>query len=999
MTKQITRKHTLLFLLSGALSLLFSMKAFLHFYPGIATQPERFDDFIIETLASTGTNKTGELKLFYWILILFVFLFVVIYSACYYIFIHSGHLNDQSHQDLSSNSIKEVPMDTLCKILLCTCIPNLCRLIVFGNISYPLLFLSMMSILAYILFKDSVVEVTLLFLLIYYTTTGIATALCVTGMIQDVSSNMLYVTTIVLCAILLVIYKIWKNKRFLQYTLVFSQFFLPFLLFIYFVDEYMYQGSLITIPYAKGYTCFFILFIIVCYVYLISHTRTYLIRDMHLKNAKDLTLLPLKSALCRNTPIILFVYNSFSAAPMYAQPDQHHHGEQMIPWQQVVTLGRSLYEEYTPVSGLFPFFFGGIQNLLLDGTVSDYSPAISIGMVIFCILTMYLITKHVGTLWGIVFSVLFSLPCYNRQYFVLPLLLLLFLPKLLRKRNLWLKVWLLSCFIAGLYYPLFGGAVVVGTLPLLVNQFYHFILEIKGNMLWKKAHFYVNWGLCLLPILVSIPLLLHMLKHTLTYSSQTILADGISLWGQTPPSTFMTYLSNVAYWDIFYLCLRFALPMIGVAIFIFLLNNVLINKGFKKGFGKNDSSVHPFFFLTAGAISLLVSYSYTLVRADTGMILSRTSYILVAIVGMYLPVMLLTYGKNYFSTSLRFVLIGFCFALPMMIYYQTSDMKRPDMWIYPNGDSALFLDDGKKVYSYYQVPDNFIRSSDTDLSEKQKAILGPGFMVDDQLHYLKEYETVMEKCQTINSGQTYLGLDGQGFYYYTDSKACGTGFIQAAKGFDAQTSLLRIIAKERPVVFLLEAKSNYYIYHYIMTHDYVYMKEDDALYPQELYQKLYPDRTPDDYRDTCDTTDFGLVAASFGKSFDSLRARLTPMESNDNSSNFIPFNGADYDCMEVILQEGIEHTIDSIYVHFTIDNRSSDDDKTTNTERSSCRISCKVDGNHLLIPMGMDPCWINSTITSISITGTNADGEEIPFSEEQIQYHMYRITQPNLGAE
>ena len=983
MAKQNTIKYTCLFLCSALLSLLISMKVFLHFYPIVASKPQVFDDFIIETLALTGTNKTGELHLFYGVLILFIFLFVLLYNTSSYLLFRKGNSKLQKNKEKKLSSQETHGKNLLFKLLLCTCVPNICRLFVFSDISYPILFLSIITILAYFFFQDSMLEVVLLFPLSYYMITGIATLLCVMGFISGANSKFLYLITLIFATILLILHKIWKNRRLLQYSLVVLQFFLPFLLSVFFVDKYKYRGEIITIPYAKGYTRFFILFLLVCYGYLIYHTRNYFLQDKHLKKQKDITLLPLKSALCKITPIILFVYNSFSAAPMYAQPDQHHHGEQMIPWQQVVTLGRSLYEEYTPVSGLFPFFSGGIQNWLLNGTISDYSPAISISMVLFCIVTMYLITEHVGTLWGIVFSIFFSLPCYNRQYFVLPVLLLLFLPKIRQKTNLWLKVWLLSCFVAGIYYPLYGGAIVVGTLPLLVNQFYQFFLDFKVFRLWKKAHFYVNWFLCLLPVLFSIPLLLKMLKNTLAFSSQTILADGIALWGQTPPDTFMTYMSNENYRGIIYLCLRFSLPLVGVAIFLFLLNHVIIGRIFKQ----NDRDVSSIFYLLAGAITLLVSYSYTLVRADTNMILSRTSYILIAVMGMFLPIMLLSYNKKLFPDSLRFIVISFCLSLPLMIYYKTSDMKRPDMWIYPNGESALFLDDGAKIYSYYDVPDLFVRAIDTDLSNQQKEILGPGFMIADQLHYLKEYEAVMNQCNNINKDQTYLGLDGQGFYYYTGSKACGTGFLQAAKGFDAQKALLDVISIERPVIFLLEAKSNYYIYHYIMTHDYVYVAKDSALYPQELYQKIFPDRQPDDYSDTCNTTDFGLVAASFGKSFDTLRSRLKPMSTNDNSCIPFPFAGCDYDCIDITLSDDIANKASSVFIKFTFNN-------PINTQRNTCKITCTVDGTRLLVPAGMDPCWINSEITSISLYGVDETGTEQLLTEDQVNFELYQITQP-----
>ena len=983
MTKQNSIKYTCLFIGSALVSLLVSMKVFLHFFPIVAAQPQIYDDFIIESLALTGTNKTGELHLFYGVLLLFIFVFILLYNTGSYIIFHKMHSDPKKSTEQKRSDQTTNASNLLWKLLLCTGVPNICRLIIFGDISYPIFFLSFVALLAYFLFQDSMVEVVLLFPLSYYMITGIATLLCVTGFISGANSKLLYLFTLFFASILLIFYKIWGKRRLLQYSLVVLQFFLPFLLFVYFVDKYRYRGEIITIPYAKGYTCFFILFLLICYVYLVYHTRNYLLQDKYLRKQKNITLLPLKSASCKITPIILFVYNSFSAAPMYAQPDQHHHGEQMIPWQQVITYGRSLYEEYTPVSVLFPFFSGGIQNWLLNGTISDYSPAISISMVIFCIVTMYFITEHVGTTWGIVFSILFSLPCYNRQYFVLPVLLLLYLPKLREKHNLWLKVWLLSCFVAGIYYPLYGGAIVVGTIPLLVNQIYHFFLDFKVLRLWKKPHFYVNWILCLFPIIFSIPLLLKMLKNTLSFSSQTVLADGIALWGQTPPDTFMTYMSNENYRCIFYLCLRFSLPLIGVAIFLFLITHLIIERILKQ----TDKDVSSIFSLLTGALTLLVSYSYTLVRADTNMILSRTSYILVAIVGIFLPVMLLAYGKKLLPDSLCFVVISFCLSLPLMIYYQTSDMKRPDMWIYPNGESALFLDDGSKIYSYYDVPELFIRSSDTDLSPKQKEILGPGFMVSDQLHYLKDYEAVMKRCNSIQNDQTYLGLDGQGFYYYTESKACGTGFLQAAKGFDAQKALLEIISRERPVIFLLDAKSNYYIYHYIMTHDYFYSANDGALYPQELYEKVYPEQAPDDYRDTCNTTNLGLVAASFGKSFNTLRSRLTPMTENNNNCILFPFDGSDYDCMDIQLDEEISNSISSVIINFTFNN-------SQNPQRNSCKITCTIDGTRLLVPVGMDPCWLNSKITSISIYGVDENGTEIPLSEEQIQFQLYQILQP-----
>ncbi|MBR1693370.1 MAG: hypothetical protein IJ711_11450 [Lachnospiraceae bacterium] len=972
----------------------------MHFFPQTAQKHQVFTDFIIETLAETGTNKTGELHLFYAVLLLSVFLFFVLYTAADSLFIkHASGSADRS--DGSPRIASGAPRTgSMCgQLFLLTFLPNVCGFILYRNISYPLLFLSLLSVIGWFLFRDNVLSVAMLFLFAYYGSTAVFTLLCRLGLVGTVRSSQLYLTALVAAGSFLVLFLITGRHALLQMPLLFLQLLFPGLLLVCFVDKYRYRSELLTIPYAKGYTCFFMLLFAAAYAILFVHIRNFLRRQDRLKQLKDVTYFPLSAVICKVTPILLYIYHSFSAAPMYAQPDQHHHGEQMIPWQQVITLGQSLYQEYTPVSGLFPFLSGAIQHVLLNGTVSDYSPAISISMVLFCILTMYLITEHAGTVWGVAFAVFFCLPCYNRQYFVLPVLLLLFLPKLLRKPNLWMKVWLLSCFIAGLYYPLFGGALVIGTLPLLIRQLTVFLRSEEWKKCRKSAGFYVNWFFCLLPVLASAGLLLRMLRHTLTYSSQTILADSISLWGQNPPDCFMTYVSNPEKRRILYLLLRFLLPVSGVAIFAFLLSYVLTNCRFKYRKQEADSSVHPLFFLLAGGLSLLVSYSYTLVRADTGMLLSRTSYILVAVAGMFLPVMLRSCCKaghsgsqgslkrkadgSFLPQPLALLLTAACFSLPMLLYHQTSDVKRPDMWIYPDGESALVLDDGAKIYDHYDVPDSFVRSYDSGLSEKQIATLGEGFIVADQLHYLTDYSMVMDKCEAVQPDTTYLGLDGQGFYYYLNAKACGTGFIQAAKGYEAQRALLSVIEKKRPVVFLLEPKSSYYIYYYIMTHDYLYLAEDQALYPRELYE-LLDAGVPDDYRTTCNSTDLGLVGASFGNSADTLLPLLTPMSFKDNDSDFIPFKGSDYDCLLVKLSNDAA-SCSTVCVHFTFREPVAD------TGRQSCSVTCRTNGDTLLIPMGMDCCWLLGTIEEITFTGMDDSGTEIELEPESVSYKLYKI--------
>lgn len=960
-------KLTLTFVVSALFSVLICGVVFLLLFDNVQMKPEIFHDIIIENVAKSGTNKSGELNLFYGILILGIVLFCIIYSLIRHI----------SRKKTARELPGEVSVPAKAIILLL--IPNILRFMIYGDIHVALLGLLILAVIWSFLWKEYLVEILMLYLFTYYALVALLTVLCRFVSLPALTGSYLYIITVTAASFYLLLCRIKGSCKPLKNAIILIQLTFPCMLFVYFVDTYFYQGSFVKIPFAKGYTLFFLALCTFCYIYLLHHTIQCLGSHKRFKTQKINGTLPLKRIICKITPVILFIYNSFSASPMYAQPDQHHHGEQMIPWQQTITLSQSLYEEYSPVSGLFPFFSGGIQNLLLNGTISDYSPAISISMVIFCVITMWLLIKHVGTVYGVVFAVFFSLPCYNRQYFLLPVLLLLLLPKLLEKKNLWMKCWLLSCFLAGLYYPLYGGALVVGTLPLLIYQFAAFIKSGELKKVLHKPSFYLGWFVCIAPVILSIPLLLKMLKHTLTYSSQTILADGISLWGQSVPDYFMTHLSNPSIRYYCYFSLRFLLPAVGIWMFAFLLYHVLIFKLKDKNNTQNISYV--LLSLTAGLVTLLVSYSYTLVRADQGMILSRTSYVLIAVTGMFLPVLLIqSKQKNHIT----FLMMGLCFSLPLMLYQKTSDMKRPDMWVYPNGESALFLDDASKIYSYYEVPANFVRSIDSGLSQEQIELLGPGFMVNDQLHYLTDYERVIKLCDAVKDDMTYLGMDGQGFYYYTNAKACGTGFIQAAKGYDAQNALLKVIKEKRPVVFTIDAQSNYYIYHYLLTNGYVYIQEDGALYPEELYNLIYQ-KEPDDYRETCTHLDLGLTPSSFGKSKDSLLELMTPMSNNENDSDFNTFKGSDYDFMTVMLDNNLTQNYKTLTVTFEFDSSTKD------SHRNTCSVSCEISGDTLLIPMGMNPCWLLSDIRDIHFTALDANGNTTDFHTTDMDFKLYFI--------
>ena len=62
------------------------------------------------------------------------------------------------------------------------------------------------------------------------------------------------------------------------------------------------------------------------------------------------------------------------------------------------------------------------------------------------------------------------------------------------------------------------------------------------------------------------------------------------------------------------------------------------------------------------------------------------------------------------------------------------------------------------------VPDTFLAMDEVPILDH--TMLGNGFMVADQVPYLTAYETVMQKCDSVQKQTWYMGFDGQGFYYW-----------------------------------------------------------------------------------------------------------------------------------------------------------------------------------------------------------------------------------------
>ncbi|MCR5655640.1 MAG: hypothetical protein K6G07_08400, partial [Lachnospiraceae bacterium] len=862
-------------------------------FAGAKPSMDFFTDFIVEHMSESGLDKEGELTLFWFIVLIGVLVLLIAYSVNRLVIrAHSriksdstDHVDHASAQTTSQplltkpkqkfSVFSDTPLSTTLEssviagkqaetvkinntgfilfAILGSCF--LAGLIAFGRCSLPLLIGAVFALIFQFTARENAGKYLILLCLSYYDIVAGFTFATKFAVLLKVQSLFLQIAAVVLFLCLLLVLYIAKRRNFTKFTLDnlinLMQLPLPLLLFIYTVDTYYYNGTFLTVPYAWGYRIFFYVLISLSFLFLVIHRMSH-----NAENAKSL--------LSKVTPIIIFVYHSFSACPMYAQPDQHHHGEQMIPWNQVFEHGQHLYDTYFPASGLFPYVSGFVQHVVLNGTVTDYSPAISITMVCFCVLTMYLICKHIGAEWALLLATLTFLPSYNRQYFILPALLLLTLPKLMENKMRWLKVWIFTCFIAGLYYPLFGAAILIGTLPIAV-KFMIVYFKTDVTKIDSKGPFgLLSWIIVLIPILISLPLLFGMLKHTLLYSSQTTQADGISILSSAVPSYFLPYLADEGIRSFAYYGLRFILPAFGIWL------GICIGLRFKS-----------LLYALLTPLCLAVGYTYTLVRADVDKILSRTGFLLMAVFS-FLAVFLIERMRTHNERGL-FVWLLPCFMLPFLLYPQVSYMKTPDMWVYPNGNEDLAFSDGSLIYGYYDVPDNFLQARDTGLLTKYQDYLGNGFMVEDQIHYIKEYCEVTEKVLAVKPDATFLSFDGQGFFDYLNVTCYGTGYLPVARSYEAQMEIWESDPDRLPVVLYLETEKSYYIFREMVAAGYIYDADDHAFYPPDIYP-LLTDTSADGmnaYIQDAPDLNLGGSPASFAESYKSLRPILAPVATED----------------------------------------------------------------------------------------------------------------------
>ena len=890
-------------------------------------------DLIVDQIVIEGSNKTGEWELFW--RLLWVGCFAVLGT-----FLvgrkravpKTGNYGSFLYR-LQKAGSKAAP-GALCFF------PALIQCVFYGKASVFLWLFGIVFFLMVLWRGKEAGSYACLFLFFYFDIQVLALMAALGTNDRRISDPLMFASTVILFLLYCLASRRWKKLK--QYALLISQLPLPLLLLLYTKNTYDYQGELIRLDYPKTY----LLFIAFCILGLYA---LFLIQYRKRAAGKDF--------FCVSSAISVFLYGSYIPTGLFVQSDMHHHGEQILPWQQIVSLGNGAYEDYSPVSGLFPMLIGGVNDIFFDGKATTYAASFTILFLLFGAVTVFLISLHADGKWTLLFAFLFHMPLYCRTWIILPALLLLMLPSLIRQRRRFLYLYVFCSFLGGLYYPLFGLALIVAALPFACMQLYTYLKEKEWRTDLKKKSFYVETLLLLIPIIFAIPLLIRMASHILSYSNQTLLADGLSLQSVSVPDWFMPYLSAAARKGFsfgeelrkgLYYAVRFLGPMVPVWLFLVLLLSFLSKRKHKK-----LAESPAFLGLCGGFLILPVCYTYTMVIMDESWVsrlFSRSSHIYLWILGILLPILLIRYGTEFLKKRSHIALLtALSLSVPFICFYQMGDYQFPALDGATNETSACVGEYTANLKPFNVTADK-IPISQEDLAAFPN--LGGGFMEEHVLEQLYTYKNSLSILHQADDELKILGLDSQQMYYFLlNESALYSGKVSLAKSRETADAVISLIDEHTVIGSDLRPFNNYYIYRYLLEKGYAYDPATGFYLSQRLYASLYGNAAYEEssLSDSgwANPVYLGKGPATLGHNLSNLKKILVP---EDTPSDFL-YAEIDVNALGSLL----EHPL------------NEDTIMTISWNGQSCMLTDLGDGK-LLLPLASNADWAVSSYPLVYIS-------------------------------
>ncbi|MCI6231391.1 MAG: hypothetical protein MR630_02025 [Selenomonas sp.] len=732
--------------------------------------PESYPDVIVEWTAFTGNHKSMEMHLV-WVL---VALTLILTGGLY------GLLGrEQTFLSLSNHFFRKENYIATAFVA---------YVVVFFFIYHRWIILfccaAVLAVIVVLWKKENVLESVIGFFSAYYALFGLAAF--IEWMLPyrlSIGTNTLIILSFLLA---LGVLKAWPHA--LKTCILYAQLLIPLGFFAFLYNIYVYQDQIYTIrdPWqAVGFI------VIVVGLGLYFGYRKYRGACRIDRNVS------LDEGISIWTCITIYVMNQYASKGLNSLPDLHHLIENVLGFSQIFELGQIPFLEYMPVSGFYSVVHGAFLYVFGNDSLSNYGLASNILLVCIGGVTIFLLHRLINNCYVFLFALFFNMNAYyDRVWLILPVILLILQPEILNKPMKMMMTWLLSSCFLGLYYPLYGAAVCMGFVPVVV---YHVWVwkTARISFAWKRKTLlsWVGMG-CLL--LLAGPLLYGMAMHMLAMSSQTIWADGIGAFGQDLPDWF---LKPIPWWTVrlaFYDVVRFLFPMVPTAVGTWLLCGM-----FREYRSMKKLQLDRLALATLMITVTVVSFSYTFVRLDYGALFAR-------------------------STSVLFIATGLFFLYIM----RHADAPARKLCLVMTAACVAFMGQAPdraagSLRNFTSVQNDFVYV-DHDFPH-----IGEGFLLPAYNEELQTYGAY------ARSGIPMFALPHFAEWYVLDIPGVSTLEAATIRGYAAAEESIQILKKQKPVIGTdIDSYGNYYLYHWVVTSgNYQYSAKDKLFYPEQLQER------------------------------------------------------------------------------------------------------------------------------------------------------------------
>lgn len=916
--------------------------------PYVASKHQVYKDIILETTALEGANKSGEM--------IAIWISLLIGGISTYVF---KYFQNKKGKFLLKENYK---LDFIgVGIIL---IPSIFILFFKQEINFYLVFIGIVYYIIYFITNRNtkLSKKILIFLFSLY-----LFILSLKGITDKIIGNMELIKTdmvfpLVIFIFVFFIFSIKKNKFLkLEQVILLFQIPAPLILVSFLTNKYLLNGKIYKIPLPKSYKIIITMLILILII----------INVVQYKKRKDSTLVLFSSI------IVVFILHYYKSPMNIDYGDFWHVGEYMSPWHLIVNKHMKLFVEYNGTSGFYGLVFGFFQNVVLNGTALAYSSAMSLTYILWALAigsVCYFLIKE----YSLVLALFIDLPKYDRPILLLLSLLILLLPRLIKKKIRWLQIYVIFSIYGFFYYPLNGVAFAIGLFPFAMIQLYCSIREkiLKREM--KSIYFWILNVFIIINFIYLHRLIIDMLKNVLLLSSQTKLSDGMAIYDYSIPSDwflkfFKSDILRRYIWSIF-VCL-----VILTAVLIFwYLTYYYLNKGKKKKLlSKINSPV--FLILSSTSIILPINYTYTLIRMDHNGEYARTTPTMVILIGFILSILLYRYGSRLFTKNLKIIFIGLTLGFIYMI----------------NGNTIGY--EVKEIQKFYIVPEKFVYINGKDIGIPK---LGEGFFEDNALNSVKITKENIEKL--VPNGERFWPSGKRELLYIFNSKLPvkidSMVLTKSLKSFRENEKMLN----KFPPAFITDAYSvygSYYTFRWILDHGYVmYIDRGEIFWVRpDIYEKRIGNLSEGrkNMLNTFSSQDIEKIPYSLGNSIETLSNIFSEKKVIDTENlrylgyqvgktginEFKILNNKDpffiIDLPETISGKDFDFVSIDFSSNYPIQNLKKvriqlfwESNELTLSENRTLRFD--YGNGKLLVPVGIHPAWLYSNITKLRIDFENS---------------------------